>query len=71
MAGAGSTAEEFIAWLSRLKSELGIPARLRDLGAKSEHLRPLVAVAFKDSCHQTNPRPCTEADFERMFADAM
>jgi hypothetical protein len=69
--GAGSTAEDFVAWLTRLKNELGIPARLRDLGVKPEHLRPLVSVAFKDTCHQTNPRPCTETDIERMFTEAM
>ena len=68
---SGSKPEDFVAWLTRLKAELGIPARLRDAGVKPEHLRPLVTVAFQDSCHQTNPRPCTEADFERLFAEAM
>jgi hypothetical protein len=31
----------------------------------------LVDVAMADTCHRTNPRPCTRADFERMFADAL
>jgi alcohol dehydrogenase class IV len=31
----------------------------------------LVDVASKDLCHQTNPRPCSKADFEAMFASAM
>ena len=69
--GAGSTPEDFVAWLSRLKQELGIPSRLREVGATPEHVPPLVAVAIKDSCHQTNPRPCTEADFARLFNEAM
>jgi alcohol dehydrogenase class IV len=69
--GAGTTAADFIPWIVRLKADLGIPARLRDVGAKAEHIGPLVAVAFKDTCHQTNPRPCTEADFRRLFTDAM
>jgi alcohol dehydrogenase class IV len=30
----------------------------------------LVEVATADICHQTNPRKCTAADFERLFASA-
>jgi alcohol dehydrogenase class IV len=71
ISGAGETADDFIAWLARLKTQLEIPARLREVGVKPEHLRPLVAIAIKDSCHRTNPRPCTENDFERMFSEAM
>ncbi len=71
VSGAGGTAEEFIAWLTRLKSEIGIPARLREVGGRPEHVAPLVAVAIKDTCHQTNPRPCTEADFQHLFNTAL
>jgi alcohol dehydrogenase class IV len=69
--GAGSTAEDFVGWLVRLKHELEIPPRLHDVGAGPEHVGRLAAIAFRDSCHQTNPRPCTEADFERLFAAAL
>jgi hypothetical protein len=69
--GAGSTAEDFVAWLTRLKTEIGIPARLGEVGVKPDHIRPLVAIAINDTCHQTNPRRCTEADFERLFAEAL
>jgi alcohol dehydrogenase class IV len=69
--GAGTTPEDFVAWLTRLKAELGIPARLREVGATADHVRPLVSVAIKDTCHQTNPRRCTEADFERLFVEAL
>jgi alcohol dehydrogenase class IV len=31
----------------------------------------LVDIAVKDICHQTNPRPVTAQDFERLFAAAM
>jgi alcohol dehydrogenase class IV len=30
-----------------------------------------VEIAVKDICHQTNPRPCTAVDFERLFKAAM
>ena len=31
----------------------------------------LVEVATADICHQTNPRKCTAADFEALFAAAL
>jgi alcohol dehydrogenase class IV len=31
----------------------------------------LVEVALADTCHRTNPRPCTAADFRDLFAAAM
>jgi alcohol dehydrogenase class IV len=69
--GAGATAGDFIAWLAALKREVGIPARLGEAGVTPGHVPALVAVAIKDTCHQTNPRACTEDDFRRLFADAM
>jgi alcohol dehydrogenase class IV len=30
-----------------------------------------VEVAINDICHQTNPRPCTREDFERIFVAAI
>ena len=68
-------AEAFVAWLGRLKSELGIPARLRDRDAPRRvtpaDIPQLVEIAVADTCHQTNPRPCTADDFRRIFADAI
>jgi hypothetical protein len=70
-----AAAQAFIGWLARMKADLGIPATL---GANPS-ARPvtkadipaLTEVALKDTCHLTNPRPCTREDFARMFADAM
>jgi alcohol dehydrogenase class IV len=78
--GAGAMAEQdaavaFIAWLAKTKADLGIPAKLSASSAKRPVTRTdipaLVDVAINDTCHKTNPRPCTRADFERMFADAI
>jgi alcohol dehydrogenase class IV len=69
--GAGSTAADFIVWLARLKAEIGIPAKLAAKGVTAAHIPALVAVAVKDTCHQTNPRPCSAEDFRRIFADAI
>jgi alcohol dehydrogenase class IV len=68
-------AQAFVAWLAALKRQLGIPAKLSDyLGARAvtkADVPALVEVAVKDICHQTNPRPCTKADFEALFAAAL
>jgi alcohol dehydrogenase class IV len=68
---AGPTAAAFIEWLAALKSRIGIPARLGEKGITREHLPRLVDIATRDTCHQTNPKPCSAADFERIFAQAL
>ncbi len=62
---------DLVAWLTALKAELGIPAKLGALGVKRVQLPRLVEVALADICHQTNPRPCTKQDFENLFAAAL
>jgi alcohol dehydrogenase class IV len=69
--GAGTTAESFVEWLARLKARIGIPAKLGERGVRKEHIAKLVEIAVADTCHQTNPRPVTAADFERIFAGAI
>ena len=68
--GAGSSAEDFIAWLAVLKQRIGIPATLAGKVTR-EHVQKLVAIATDDICHKTNPRPVTSADFERLFIAAL
>ena len=69
--GAGSTAESFVEWLVALKSRIGIPARLGGKGVTAQHIPKLVEIAVKDTCHQTNPKPVSAADFERIFTQAL
>ncbi|HEV7413530.1 MAG TPA: iron-containing alcohol dehydrogenase [Casimicrobiaceae bacterium] len=80
--GAGATgalpeanAAAFIDWLAVLKRDLGIPATLSGHAAKrpvtKADIPALADIAINDVCHQTNPRKCTRADFERIFAEAM
>ena len=68
-------ARAFVDWLAALKADIGIPARLSDYCAARPVVRAdvkaLCDVAVADVCHQTNPRPCTRADFERIFASAL
>jgi alcohol dehydrogenase class IV len=68
VAGGGRA---FVPWLKGLKDRIGITGTLFTHGVKKEMIPQLVEIAVKDICHQTNPRPCTAADFERLFAAAM
>jgi len=71
----GDAAQAFIAWLGRLKAELGIPATLGAHKAARPVTRAdipaLTDVAIKDGCHATNPRKCTREDFEQIFLGAI
>ena len=60
----------FVPWLANLKHRIGIPPGLAVAGVKREQFPRLVEIATQDICHQTNPRPCEAADFERFFMEA-
>ena len=68
VAGGGAA---FVPWLKSLKASIGITGTLKSHGVTESHLPRLVDIATRDICHQTNPRPCTSADFERLFRAAM
>ena len=61
----------FVPWLKQLKNRIGLTGTLKDHGVKPEQLPRLVQIATADICHQTNPRPVTPADFQRLFQEAM
>lgn len=69
--GVSGGGKAFVPWLRALKQEIGITGGLRSHGVRAEQLPRLVEIATRDICHQTNPRPCTAQDFERLFAAAM
>ena len=48
-----------------------IPAVTKDSIVTRSDIAALVDIAVKDVCHQTNPRPVSAADFERLFAAAL
>ena len=68
VAGGGAA---FVPWLCELKARIGIRGGLSAHGVTAVQLPRLVEIASADICHQTNPRPCTAADFERLFKAAM
>ena len=69
--GAGATAQDFVEWLVALKARIHIPATLGAKGVTAQHIPRLVDIAVNDTCHQTNPKPCTAKDFERIFQQAL
>jgi hypothetical protein len=69
--GAGASAESFIQWLASLKGRIGIPAGLGSKGVGLGQVPKLVEVAMNDTCHKTNPKPVSAADFERIFRAAI
>ena len=70
-AGVAGGGGAFVPWLRSLKEAIGIAPRLQAVGVTREQVPRLVAIATADMCHQTNPRPCSAADFERLFSAAL
>jgi len=68
VAGGGKA---FVPWLKVLKERIGITGNLASHGVKREQIPRLVEIAVADICHQTNPRPCTAADFQQLFEAAL
>ena len=62
--------EAFLRWLRELKARIGIPADLKAAGVDRAALDRLSRLAFEDTCHLNNPRPCREDDFRRIYTEA-
>ncbi|MDP3822396.1 MAG: iron-containing alcohol dehydrogenase [Burkholderiales bacterium] len=60
----------FVPWIAHLKHQIGIAPGLAAVGVKRAHFGRLVEIAVNDMCHQTNPRACAPADFQRFFTEA-
>lgn len=68
---SGTTGADFITWLHDFKADLGIPAKLGEVGVNADKLDYLVKVAYADGCHPLNPRSCTEDDLRGIYQAAM
>ncbi|QDX23568.1 L-threonine dehydrogenase [Pandoraea pnomenusa] len=70
----GLSAEEgakaAIAAIRRLSKDIGIPAGLEALGAKTSDIPTLAANAMQDACGLTNPRRAEQAEIEEIFRRA-
>ena len=70
-AGVAGGGAAFVGWLRELKAQIGITGGLAARGVRREHLAQLVPLADTDFTSQTNPRPATATDYERLFLAAM
>jgi len=68
LAGGGAA---FVPWLRELRARIGIGGGLAAHGVREDQLAQLVPLAARDFTGGTNPRPATEADYERLFRQAM
>jgi alcohol dehydrogenase class IV len=65
-------AEQAITAVERLRKDIGIPDRLRELGVKEEQLRPFAEKAFGiKRILRVNPRTVTAEDIEGIFRAAL
>jgi alcohol dehydrogenase class IV len=68
---ASDAATALIARLGELLPEVGIPKTLDALGVTRDLIPLLATKAMEDACHQSNPRPCTEADMIALYEKAL
>ena len=71
VAGVAGGGFAFVTWLKHLKLQVGITGGLAAHGVTEAMLPRLVPLAAVDFTGGTNPRPATEADYERLFRQAM
>jgi alcohol dehydrogenase class IV len=62
--------ESFLAWLGKLKAEVGIPANLTSAKVSQDVIEKLCDFAIQDGCHGSNPKVCTREDFKRVFSES-
>ena len=70
-AGVSGGGFALIAWLRHLKQQVGITGGLASRGVTPAQLPRLTHLAHIDFTNQTNPRPANQADYERLFLQAM
>jgi alcohol dehydrogenase class IV len=67
-----AAAERAVTAVEKLRADIGIPQRLRDLGVKPEQLRPFAEKAFGiKRILRVNPRPVTADDLEKILQAAL
>ncbi|WP_282176370.1 L-threonine dehydrogenase [Vibrio nereis] len=64
-------ADAAIAAIVALAKDVGIPAGIKELGAKSEDIPTLADNALKDACGFTNPKQATHEEISAIFEAAM
>jgi alcohol dehydrogenase class IV len=66
-ADEGTLSFECAGAVRALRKSIGLPVDLRSQGIEEGDLPRLASLAYKDVCHQLNPRPCTEEDLLALY----
>ena len=67
----GDSADGVMEWVLALRSEIGIPHSLADLGVPESGVGELVALAEIDQARAGNPRDLGKQDLTQLFSDAI
>jgi hypothetical protein len=67
----GEGVDAVMEWVLALRSEIGIPHSLADLGVAESGVAELVALAEIDQARAGNPRDLTTHDLTQLFVDAI
>jgi len=69
--GDAEAAEKLIEKIRELNTRIGIPAALSRAGVKESQIPEIAAKAFKDPCHLTNIKGCTQEDLTALLQKAL
>ncbi len=67
----GDSTQALIDYLYSLNQKLGLPTNLSSQGISQKDIASLSELAYKDPCHQRNPRKVAKKDFESLYQKAL
>jgi alcohol dehydrogenase class IV len=65
--GANGSAGSCATAIRELRTKVGLPSGLAEVGVGRDKLAKLADLAFADGCHGSNPRPCTRDDLFSLY----
>ncbi len=68
---AKENGQTVVDYLFQLNKNIGMPAKLSEIGVKNEHIETLSDLAFADFCHPNNPKPVSREDFKKLYLEAL
>ena len=67
-----AAAMKAIGFVEKLRADIGIPARMSEVGIKQDHLRKMAETSFGfKRILRVNPRPVTQQDLESILSEAL
>jgi alcohol dehydrogenase class IV len=63
--------DSVLKWIIDLRTALGVPHTLAELGMRSDHVDTFSRQAFEDPSTGGNPRPLTQSDFVALYRNCL